>query len=185
MQTLKYTLYFILLWGLSGCGTSAYYSLSQASAPAALGYTEHRSIGVDKVTVPKYLFRRELATAESSHRIRFDAQAEWAEEMDEGLTRRLIAYIQRSTHNPRVYGYPWGMDRQPNLKIHVDITRFIARNGRVYLDASWYVEDMKQEKKRARLFSVSLPAGSDSESIVAAMDQAFAQLEAAIVKGLR
>jgi cholesterol transport system auxiliary component len=174
-----------LLFVMSGCaGSSSYYILSNASVPVQTTHLKTGTIGVEKIHLPEYLFKREIAVARSSHEIHFLPGVDWGEDMDEGLTRRLIAYLQKRFAKPDVFAYPWGMDRQPAIKIRVDITRFIALDGKVHLDANWYIEDMKKGKKRAKLFSVSVPAGSDPESIVAAMDQAFTQLEASVAAGI-
>jgi len=175
-----------MLFLFGGCaGSSSYYVLSNASHPKHHFTAHPGTIGVEKVRVPRYLFKREIAVAKSSHEIVFLSGAQWGEDMDEGLTRRLIAYLRHSFNQPDVFAYPWGMDSQPDVKVRVDITRFIAQNGSVYLDANWYIENMHTGRKHSRLFSTRVKVGNDAESIVSAMDQAFSQLESALAKDMK
>ena len=171
---------------VSGCTFSSnYYVLSISKQPSVTYEQTKRSIGVEKVTVPKYLFKRELAVAKSSSQVAFLSGAVWAEDMDEGLTNRLIGFLQKKFQQPRVYPYPWGVSDQPGLKIKVQISRFIAQGNKIYLDANWEIEDMKSHKKIARLFNTSVMTKSDATSIVDAMDRAFGELEEKVAKGVK
>jgi len=175
----------IVLLSINGCISSGnFYILSTASQPAERLHIKNSVIGVEKVIVPKYLFKREIAVAKSSSQITFLNGATWAEDMDEGLTQRLIGFLQKKFNQPNIYAYPWGMDRQPTTKVKVQVTRFIAQGQKVYLDASWEVENIRTHKRKAKLFNTTAVTGSDAGSIVAAMDQAFGKLEEDIAQGI-
>ena len=167
----------VLLFLVGGCASSSYYVLSTAPQPATTYGHLKGTIGVEKVTVPKYLFKREIAVAKSSSQVNFLNGASWAEDMDEGLTQRLISFLQKKFNQPEVYSYPWGVNEQPRIKVNIQISRFIAQGNRVYLDASIRLENMRTGKHKAKLFSTSVPSGSSASSIVAAMDKAFDRLE--------
>ncbi len=170
---------------MSGCALSNnYYVLSTAAQPSQHYRQKHRVIGVEKVTVPKYLFKREIAVAKSPSQITFLDGAVWAEDLDVGLTQRLIGFLQKKFNQPNVYAYPWGVDRQPTIKIKVQITRFIAQGDKVYLDANWEIENLRTHRRKAKLFSAAVPTASDAASIVSAMDGAFGMLERDIAKGI-
>ena len=170
---------------LSGCLGSNYYVLSTASQPThTYGYS-NMVIGVEKVTVPEYLFKREIAVAESSSQIRLLANASWAEDLDAGLTQRLISFLQKKFNQPNVHHYPWGVDKQPTKKVKVQISRFIAQGDKVYLDANWEVKNMRTGRTKARLFSTVVPTSSDASAIVSAMDKAFGELEERVARGIR
>jgi len=79
-----------LLVLLAGCASSNYYILSTAPQPPTVYRHISGTIGVEKITVPKYLFKREIAVAKSSSEVTFLGGTSWAEDMDEGLTHRLI-----------------------------------------------------------------------------------------------
>ena len=180
------TLFILMaLLGFSGCVTSSnYYVLSVAPQPTTVYAKNNKTIGVAKVTVPEYLYKREIAVAKTSSQITMLSGAVWGEDLDAGLTQRLISFLQKKFQQPRVYAYPWGVDRQPSVKVNVDITRFIAQGESVYLDAIWEVMNVGTKKRTAKLFSTSVPTSSDAASIVDAMDKAFGQLEEDVARGL-
>jgi cholesterol transport system auxiliary component len=185
MSTIKIFLTFITLLILSGCSVSNYYVLSTASQPQKTYIAKNQVIGVEKVTVPEYLFKREIAVAKSSSQVIFLDGSQWAEDMDTGLTHRLIAFLQKKFKQPGVYAYPWGTDVQPEIKVKVQVMRFIAQGENVYLDANWEVRNMKSEKRTIKLFSTTVPTKTDAASIVDAMNRAFGQLEEDVARGIR
>ena len=186
MHKIKILFTLMTLLGLSGCVTSSgYYVLSLAPQPTAVYANQKRIIGVEKVTVPDYLDKREIAVAKTSSQIHMLRGAVWGEDLDAGLTHRLISFLQKKFNQPSVYAYPWGVDRQPSIKVNVDITRFIAQGDKVYLDANWEVKNMRTQKRKARLFSTTVATSSDADSIVDAMNRAFGQLEEDVARGVR
>lgn len=177
---------FIMLLSFSGCITSSnYYVLSIAPQPTTHYANKNRSIGVKKVTIPEYLYKREIAVAKTSSHISLLSGAVWGEDLDAGLTQRLISFLQKKFKQPSVYAYPWGIDRQPSVKVTVDITRFIAQDDKVYLDANWEVMNVKTHKGQAKLFNTTVATNSDADSIVDAMNHAFGQLEEEVARGIR
>ncbi len=186
MQKIKIFLILIILFVLNGCVSSGnYYVLSQPSQPTVTYANKSRIIGVEKVTVPAYLYKREIAVAKTSSQISLLSGAVWGEDLDAGLTQRLISFLQKKFHQPSVYAYPWGLDREATVKVNVDITRFIAHGDRVYLDANWEVVHISSKRRKSGLFSTSVPAKSDASSIVSAMDRAFGVLEEEVARGVK
>jgi cholesterol transport system auxiliary component len=170
---------------LTGCLSSSFYVLSTASQPAKTYAYKKQVIGVEKITVPEYLFKREIAVAKSASQVTFLSNATWAEDLDSGLTLRLISFLQKKFNQPHVHQYPWGLDNQPTQKVKVQISRFIAQDDRVFLDATWEVENISKHTHKARLFSTQVATSSRANSIVSAMDIAFGELEETIAQGLR
>lgn len=164
---------------------SSYYLLSNPSEVETVQKLRPLYIGVERVEVPKYLFKREIAVADSSSQVHFLSDGTWAEDLDEGLTRRLIAYLQKRFDQPHVYAYPWDTQRQPDMIVKVQISRFIAKEGRVYLDASWEIRDLRRHKSIARLFHRVVKAERSTRGIVDAMDRAMGYLEEEIARGIR
>ena len=183
----KIILPLIALLGLNGCLSSSknYYVLSMASHPSVVYTKKNMIIGVEKITVPGYLYKREIAIAKTSNQITLLGNALWGEDLDSGLTQRLISFLQKKFNQPNVYAYPWDVERQPNLKVGIQITRFIAQGDKVYLDANWEVTQLDTHRHKSSLFSTTVPAGSDASSIVEAMDSAFSQLEEKVAKGIK
>ncbi len=182
----KLLLPLITLFMLSGCFSSHYYVLSTASQPSQTYSQKNMSIGVEKVTVPEYLFKREIAVAKSESEVTFVHDGTWAEDMDTGLTTRLISFLQKKFNTPNVHLYPWNVDTQPSKKVQVHISRFIAQGDTVYLDATWEVEDMRTHHKKASLFQKRITIKqSGTSGIVKTMNTAFSLLESAIATGLK
>jgi uncharacterized lipoprotein YmbA len=167
----------------TGCSMkSSYYVLSNPSETKQVNSMRHLHIGVERVELPKYLFKREIAVANSSSQIRFLSDGTWAEDLDEGLTHRIIAYLQQRFDQPHVYAYPWDTDRQPDIIVKVQISRFIAKEGKVYLDAAWEIRDLRRHKSIARLFHRTVQTDETARGIVDAMDRVMGYLEEDIAK---
>jgi len=186
MIKIKLLIFAGVLFLLSGCmGSRHFYVLSVASQPKTIYSQRNNVIGVEKVTIPGYLYKREIAIATSPRQIEFISGSEWGEDLDDGLTNRLISFLQKKFREPRVYAYPWQTDKVPTQRVKVNITRFIAYGEKVYLDANWEIVD-RFEKSRSRLFNTSVATQSgNSASIVASMDEAFRQLEESLARGLK
>ena len=188
ITSIKTKIFFTLitLFIFNGCVSSnSYYVLSQAPQPAVTYTNKSKIIGVEKVTVPEYLYKREIAVAKTSSQISLLSGAVWGEDLDAGLTQRLISFLQKKFQQPGVYAYPWGLDREASVKVKVAITRFIAQGDRVYLDANWEVMHVSTKKRKAELFSTTVPTKSDASSIVSAMDKAFGVLEEEVARGIK
>ena len=186
MTAKKILLPLLFSLGMQGCFSNHYYVLSTASQPLHTYEKSDLSIGVEKVTVPEYLFKREIAVAKSASEVSFLSDGAWAEDMDAGLTTRLISFLQKKFSAPNVHLYPWNTDTQPAIKVQVHISRFIAEGAYVYLDATWEVLRMKTQHKKAKLFQKRLKVdGSGTTAIVEAMNRAFASLEKEIAQGVK
>ena len=175
------------LLGLTGCIFSAksYYLLSVVPNPTKVYHQKPKIIAVETITIPTYLYKREIAVANSSSEITLLNNALWGEDLDEGITNRVIVFLQKKFQNPEVYPYPWGIDKQPEIKIAVQISRFIAQDKRVYLDASWRIEKIKTDKSSAKIFQTIVATSSDTPSIVTAMNSALSELEEALAKDIK
>ena len=187
MRAIKLFSLLIVVFGLHGCfsTTQNYYVLSMVSQPAKTYTSNKRIIGVGKISVPGYLYKRDIAIAKSSSQISLLGGALWGEDLDRGLTNRLIGFLQKKFNQPDVYTYPWGVDKQPDMKVSVQITRFIAQGAYVYLDATWSLESLKSKKRKARLFTVKIPTGTQVDQIVKSMDIAFGKFEETVAEGIR
>jgi len=185
MKLAKIYLLLLTLFVLSGCMSgSSYYIISVASKPQKTYPVKKRVMGVEKITVPSYLYKREIAISDFPSHIILLNSAKWGEDLDSGLTNRLIAFLQKKFNQPDVYMYPWDTYMRPDIKISVHITRFIAQKDIVYLDASWSLENAKTTKRVSSLFSTKVDTKSDIKSIVHAMNTAFTKFEKAIALGI-
>ena len=174
----------LMLLVLSGCGSTHYFMLTGPTVTEK-HYNKHLPvIGVEKISLPEYMVRGEVATQLSPTQIHYSALDEWVEDMEDSLTQQLIAAIQKSFNHPSVYAYPWGLSKQAGIKIKISISRFIAYGDFVYLDATWKINDLQRGKEYSRLFSVKVPGGKNTASVVAGMNKAFGKLSETIIKDL-
>lgn len=171
---------------LQGCLSSHnYYILSVAPTPNEIYHSQDKIIGVEKVTLPSYLYKREIAIAHSPQEITLLPNALWAEDLDSGLTQRLIGFLQKKFNQPDVYAYPWGVIRQVDIKVSVNISRFIIEKDSVYLEASWSLEALESTHRISKLFDIKVASTNETKDIVIAMDKAFSALENAIAIGIK
>ena len=129
--------------------------------------------------------KRKLTVATSANQITQLHDASWGEDMDSGLTQRLISFFQKKFSQPDVYAYPWGVDRQPDIKVKVQINRFLAQGDMVYLDANYVITHIKSKKSRAFMFNTSIKTSQEANAIVASMDKAFGKLEEDIASKIK
>lgn len=167
----------IMVLLMTGCATkSHYYVLSTATQPSDV-HRSDQSIGVMQVLLPSYMDKRKLTIARSGNQISQLDSVLWAEDLDIGLTERLISFLQKKFEQPDIFAYPWGVERQPDIKVKVQVNRFLAQGGTVYLDANYLIMDTRSKKSQAYLFNTALKTGAEPAAIVNTMDKAFGRLE--------
>jgi uncharacterized lipoprotein YmbA len=168
---------------LAGClGPSNYFMLTGPSHVEAFPARHLPTIGVENISIPEYMQQGKIAVQLSPTQIEYSDSSMWAEEMDTSLTKQLISIIQKSFNHANVYAYPWDFSKQAGMKIKVSISKFIAYGESVYLDANWEILDLKRGRRYSRLFSIKVPSGRNTASVVASMNVAFEKLSESIVR---
>ena len=176
----------VCLWYFNGCSLSErFYVLSTAPTSRIQLKSKYSVIGIEKVNIPKYLFKREIAVAQSASEVSFLRGASWAEDLDDGITNRFIGFLQKKFNQPNIYLYPWGLTMQPDITIKLHITHFIAQDNRVVLEANWVIENLHTQKRKAKLFSTTVPTSDDASMIVASMNEALHQLEESLAQAIQ
>ncbi len=175
----------LMILALSGCvGSTQYFMLASPTA-IQKRYTKNLPvIGIEKISLPEYMLRGEVATQLSPTQIYYSSLDEWVEDMEDSLTQQLIVMIQKSFNHPNVYAYPWGLSKQAGIKIKVSINKFISYGDFVYLDATWKINDLSRGKEYSRLFSTKAPSGKDTASVVSGMNIAFGEMSANLIQDL-
>ncbi len=175
----------LMILMLSGCVGSTQYYMLGSSTSTKKHYTKSLPvIGVEKISLPEYMLRGEVATQLSPTQIHYSTSDEWVEDMEDSLTQQMIVTIQKSFDHPNVYAYPWGLSKQAGIKIKIAINKFISYGDFVYLDATWKINDLRRGKEYSRLFSAKVPSGRDTASVVAGMNVAFGKMSVALMKDL-
>jgi len=181
----KMVLVGLVLLTLSGCVSSTHYFMLTGPTATERHYAKQLPVvGIEKISLPEYMLRGEVAIQLSPTQIHYSASDEWVEDMEDSLTQQLIVAIQKSFNHPNVYAYPWGLSKQAGIKIKILISRFIAYGDYVYLDATWKINDLRRGKEYNRLFSVKVPSGKDTASVVAGMNKAFGKMVQGVASDL-
>jgi cholesterol transport system auxiliary component len=160
----------------NSCGSKEYYFLSISSNPKIVKKTSS-VIGITRVVIPEYLYKQNIYIASSSSKIKILSSAIWAEDLDKGLTHRLISFLQKKFNSANIFTYPWGSSKNPNKVLRVEITKFISQNSIVYLEANWKIENIKTLNVKTNLFRTSIPTTNKAEDIVKKMNILFTRLE--------
>ena len=165
---------------LLGCGGPArQYILAQPQGNIPASHRHIRQIGVDLVTVPPYLTGYKIPIESGAGELTFSDGAVWASAPEKDLTRHLITYLQKRFATPHVYRYPWDIEKSAGVRLKVSINRliYVESTRRVVLEASYFVEPIQGKRRRAKLFSTSVPvAKGETPLIVVAMNKAVDRL---------
>lgn len=178
------SIFLLLLVGCSSTTAKNLYIFSMPTEPPMKYESMGMTIGVEQVIIPKYLARREISLVKNSNQLLLLKNAIWAENLDVELTSHLINFLQKKFQQPAVYLYPWDASHSKGVTVELRITRYITQNKQLYLDASWEVNSLTNDKRVIKLFSIVVATNPTAEAIVNAMDQAFRQLEEEIAKSI-
>jgi hypothetical protein len=122
---------------LAGCASPVelrYVTLAPADPPAARG--DGPSLAVGPVTLPDYLLRGDLAERSGPHRISYRRDRRWAEPLDHGIQRVLVANLAARLDSAAVREFPGpgpAADHRVSLRVH----RFEAEAGRAVAVVDW------------------------------------------------
>lgn len=189
----------LLLGGLAlllgGCWSSAptrlYLLTALADAervPPRAGAAGPLILGVGPVTLPRYLDRPQIATRAGPHELRLGEFDQWAEPLQENVTRVLAENLARGLGTEEVLRHPWPRAAPVAYQVVVEVTRFDSTMGaESVLTARWQLVDVQANRELWRQTShVQVPIEeSEYEAIVAAMSRGLADLSQEIALALR
>jgi len=141
------------------------------------------AIGVNIVELPRYFNQNNLAVKEGSNKVYFINQAHWISDMDEHLTKVLVAYLKRYFNTTDIYLYPWDVKKNVSKRVDIKIENFIYDGKNVVIDASWEIDQKGASK--AKFFHTFVEAKNDPDSIVKSMDKAFSKLQEQVARSLK
>ena len=141
------------------------------------------AIGVNVIELPRYFNQNNLAVKEGENRVYFINQAHWISDMDEHLTKALVAYLKRYFNTTDIYLYPWDVKKNVTKRVDLKIENFIYDGKDVILDASWEIDS--NGKSKAKFFHTFVEAKNDPDSIVKSMDKAFAKLQEQVARSIK
>lgn len=185
-----------LALALAGCSIlpprpdpSRFFTLSAvtrdgAAPEAATGL----ALGLGPVRVPAYLDRPELATRVAPNELRFSATERWAEPLGTSLRRVLAQNLDAELGPAEITFFPWPAGTELDWAVAVDVRRFERTPaGEVEIAARWVVRDPATGRIRlARESRVTRhTAGEDTDAVVAAWNEALAELSHEIATAVR
>ena len=158
-------------------------TVASQSSPEAAG-----AIAIGPLELPGYLAGPTLVTRVDEHEVVVSAYERWAEPLQDGFARVLVASVSDQITSREVVVFPALLSEELRYRVPVRVERFERdASGGVELWASWSIDDVEDgrtlESRRSRIMQPSLGAGT--EATVAAMSQALQSLSREIADALR
>jgi uncharacterized lipoprotein YmbA len=126
---------------LAGCASPVelgYVTLAPAAPPAARGAGPALAVG--PVTLPDYLLRADLAERLDAHRISYRRDRRWAEPLDHGIQRVLVANLAARLDSAAVSEFPGPMPVTGH-RLSLVVHRFEVEAGTAVAIADWTLHD--------------------------------------------
>jgi uncharacterized lipoprotein YmbA len=172
-------------WLLAACAACSlggsrpsynYYVLTPKPGPAPTGpVLGQRTLGVDRVTVPGYLDREQIATRTAGQRLTYSRADRWAEPLDQAFERTLADDLasQLVPHGIQVLSHAG----HSTYELSVDIVRF-ERTGaaQVELRARWVLRAETDVLDSGEILTQVPMAGTDSNAMAAALSDAIGRM---------
>ena len=165
---------FLLALILAGCASSGgssvnYYLLTPVTDGNILNKPGLR-VGVGPVELPEYLSRSQVLVQVGNSRVVAAREHRWAGPLQKNFTDVLTSNIAYRLGSADVVIYPWEGPRSVDRQVVIKVTRFIASEGRVHLDARWRLLDRNGDRVKSGTVSLTEPANTrDYDAIVTAM----------------
>jgi hypothetical protein len=146
------------------------------------------AVEVLPVRLPELLHRPQLVLAQGSEDLGLSETHRWADPLELGMQRVLVADLSALLGSDAVVASPYGDRVKAKYRVEVDVQRCDARGGgALSLEATWMVT--KPGGGQALLFrrtALQAPLkGSDADALVAAHSQVLADLSREIAAGLK
>lgn len=140
-------------------------------------------VGVGPIELPEYLSRSQVLVQVGSSRVVADRQHRWAGPLQKNFTDVLTSNIAHRLGSTDVVIYPWESPRSVDRQVVIKVTRFIASDSGVHLDARWRLLDRKGDQVQSGNISLTEPADTrDYDAIVTAMSRLTGRLADRIVQ---
>lgn len=109
------------------------------------------SVGIDKLSMPEYLLKPQIATYSSANRMEYAEYDRWAESLDENFSRVLAENLSKLLPSENVYIFPWKSSTIIQYYSTFKIMRFTQEaDGNISLIVFWSLFDNKTTKELLR-----------------------------------
>ena len=159
---------------LAGCassgGSSVNYYLLTPATDGKIVNKPGLKVGVGPVELPEYLSRSQVLVQVGNSRVVAAREHRWAGPLQKNFTDVLTSNIAYRLGSADVVIYPWEGPRSVDRQVVIKVTRFIASEDGVHLDARWRLLDRNGDRVKSGSVSLTEPANTrDYDAIVTAM----------------
>lgn len=177
----------LLLSACAGTEPTQYHLLDPGPAEATAAPAGVRPVGLREVRLPLYARRPQIALRGDGNAVTLSDTHYWAEETPQAASRIVARRIEAGLGRPVVVE-PWSVAVRPDVRVEVEVDRFIGRlGGAVELSGRYRIEPLGSEGEPvSRSFRV-VEAAVDPEvaALVAAHGRALMSLGDGIAAALR
>ena len=172
---------------LAGCASSGgssvnYYLLTPDTGGNIVNKPGLR-VGVGPVEIPEYLSRSQVLVQVGNSRVVASREHRWAGPLQKNFTDVLTSNIAYRLGSADVVIYPWESPRSVDRQVVIKVTRFIASDSGVHLDARWRLLDRKGDQVKSGTLSLTEPVNiRDYDAIVTTMSSLTGRLADRIVQ---
>ena len=180
------TVWLLTVMLLAGCASPVelrYVTLAPAAAPAARG--DGPALAVGPVTVPDYLLRGDLAERLGPHRISYRRDRRWAEALDHGIQRVLVANLSARLDSAAVREFP-GPAATAGRRVSLLVHRFEAEAAMAVAIVDWTLHGDSGDRPlapgtfEAREPPDDAPAATQAAALSALLSALAAEIAAAV-----
>jgi uncharacterized lipoprotein YmbA len=142
---------------------------------------ESPTLGIDRVSLPGYLDREQIATRRFEQRVTYSTTDRWAEPLDQAFERALRDDLASALARHDIRTQSQGAT--PTYDLSVDVTRF-ERTGpdHVELSARWVLRANTNVVDAGDQHVLVGTSGTDSNATAAALSEAIARLASQIAE---
>jgi uncharacterized lipoprotein YmbA len=141
-----------------------------------------RVVQLRAIAVPHYLERSQIVRSSEGYRMDVLSNEWWGEPLDAMMSRILVQELNQRLPGTTVYGDSGAISTRPDATVEINLQRFDLNSDGAVLLAAQVAVDAKRTTSRGVSLTVR-PVDSTTQSLVAAMSAALAQL-ADIVAGM-
>jgi len=164
---------------ISACGSSPrsnYYILTAGSGSGTPPAGETPSLGIGPMQIPEYLNRSNLVYHRQGNSLEISNTENWAEPLDEGITRVIAINLAQLLNTQDVRFFPWHPKRAPDYGVKVNLLSLDASDRQATLAAEWLVyrtANAQTVRRRVSRLHHPLPEGDTGPGQIA---PAYSQL---------
>jgi len=151
------------------------------------GEREGNIIGIGPISLPKYLDRPQIITFTGDYTISISEFHQWAEPLQNNLTRVLIESLSVLLPNNRFEVYPWRSSIETRHQIAITIDHFDLNPNIALLSAHWVIETGRNnpsQQRHSTSIKKSLP-DTQYESKISALSQLLVLLSTEIAESIK